>query len=291
MKKIAVFLIIAFTSIEFYSQIKEVGLFAGGSYYIGELNRSHFSQQELSIGFVYKKDFPNRRVSLRFNLLYNQLKAVDFKSGDAFQINRNLDFRNSIIELGPIFEIDFFDFIPGQNNVGVLGFGTPYFLLGLGYARSNPQARKYQGDFDNFSGDWVDLQPLGTEGQETSFNPQKKYSRNQIVIPFGIGVKLNFTHHVSLSIEYGIRKTFTDYIDDVSGLYPNLELLEQESGSLSAAFSQNVREVYDNDGELIPIMDYSGLQRGNSADKDWYMVSGLILTYQIFSDSSCPKWK
>ena len=291
MKNIITFLIVVLISVKINSQIKEYGFFGGGSYYIGDLNKSHFSQQEFSLGFVYKKNSINKRTSFRMNFMYHQLKAVDFKSGNAFQINRNLDFRNLILELGPVFEINFFEFIPGQSNAEILGYGTPYFFCGLNYIRSNPQARKYQGNFDNFTGDWVDLQPLGTEGQETSFNPQKKYSRNQIVIPFGLGVKLNISHHVSLSFEYGIRKTFTDYIDDVSGLYPDLDLLEDESGSLAVAFSENIKEVYDDSGNLVPQINYSGLQRGNSDDKDWYMVSGFMLTYQLFSDSSCPKWK
>ena len=267
------------------SQIKEIGFFGGGSYYIGEINRSHYAQQQPAAGIVYKKNFLNKRTSLRLNLMYNQIKAEDFKSGIGSQINRNLDFKNSIIEFGPVLEVNFFEYIPGQDNVEIGGYGTPYFFFGASLIRTNPKA-KFRTDYD---GDWLALQPLGTEGQETSFNPQKKYSRNQIVIPFGLGVKVNLSHHVCLAFEYGIRKTFTDYIDDVSGLYPDLDLLELERPE-AVPFSENHKEEWVNDVDLNDY-DYSGLQRGNSADKDWYMVSGIVLTYQFFSDSSCPKWK
>ena len=57
------------------SQVKEFGLFAGGAYYRGELNRTHFSQTDYAIGGIFKQDFPNDRISLRFQLLFNQVKA------------------------------------------------------------------------------------------------------------------------------------------------------------------------------------------------------------------------
>ena len=135
-----------------------------------------------------------------------------------------------------------------------------------------------------YNGEWIELQPLGTEGQGTSLTSQKKYSLNQIVIPFGIGVKVNFSHHTSLCMEYGIRKTFTDYLDDVSGLYPNLDVLEAESGTLARVLSDKAKTA-----EGINQSSY-GLQRGNAVDKDWYTVFGLVFTYEFFSDSSCPNW-
>jgi hypothetical protein len=283
MKKSALlFLLIANTFIV-QSQVREIGIFAGGSYYVGEINRSHFSQQQAAFGLIHRKDLKNNRVSIRFNLMYNQLKAVDFKSGNPDQISRNLSFKNSIIEFGPVVEVDFFDFIPGQDNTETAGYGTPYFFGGISLIRSDPKAQ-------NSNGKWVSLQPLMTEGQNTAFNTKKKYLRNQIVIPFGMGVKVNLSHHICLSFEYGLRKTFSDYLDDVSGLYPDLKYME-ENRPEAFPFSENIKEVFDDNGYLVPTIDHSGLQRGNSADKDWYMVSGISLTYELFNDSSCPKWK
>ena len=278
MKKSLSFLIILTFCFIGHSQVKEYGIFAGGVYYIGDINREHFSQQQVSLGGVYKKDFPNNRVSLRYHLMYNQLKANDFKSGIADQINRNLSFKNDIIEFGPIIEFDFFTFQPGQNDPEQGSFGTPYFFAGINFMRMNPKAKTDDGE-------WVALRDLATEGQGTRFNPtQKIYSLNQIVIPFGIGIKVNFSHHTSLCFEYGIRKTFSDYLDDVSGLYPNIP--EYRIENLQAAqMSDRAKFKHGINGTSS-----YGLQRGNSADKDWYMVSGIVLTYELFSDSSCPKW-
>ena len=258
------------------SQVKEFGLFAGGAYYRGELNRTHFSQTDYAIGGIFKQDFPNDRVSLRFQLLFNQVKADDFKSGNIQQLNRNLSFKSSVVEFGPVLEIDFFKFHPGQNNTAKAAFGTPYFMGGINIMRMNPKTR--------YNGEWIELQPLGTEGQGTSLTAQKKYSLNQIVIPFGIGIKVNLSHHTSFSMEYGFRKTFTDYLDDVSGLYPNLSVLEAESGTLARVLSDRARTP-----EGVNQSSY-GLQRGNPADKDWYTVFGFSVTYEFFSDSTCPSW-
>ena len=280
MKNIILLLII-FTTFSVESQVKEFGFFSGTSYYIGDINRNHFSQQDLSLGLVYKTDFPNDRISLRFHLMYNKLKANDNKSEVEEQLVRNLGFKNSVIEFGPIIEIDFFKFHPGQNNKKESYFGSPYFFGGINFMRMNPKA--------NIDGVWTELQPLGTEGQGTILRNKnneivKKYSRNQIIIPFGFGVKMNISHHLCLSVEYGMRKTYTDYIDDVSGLYPDLIELGNQAGELSAQLS-NRSESF----EGINNSAY-GLQRGNSSDKDWYAVTGIILTYEFFKDVICPKW-
>jgi len=270
--------IISLTAI---SQVHEFGFFSGAGYYIGDLNKSHFSQQDLCFGLVYKTDFPNERMSLRFHLMFNKLKANDSKSGIESQIYRNLEFKSEVIEFGPIIEIDFFNFHPGQNHTDQPDFGSPYFFAGINYMRMNPKGK--------LDGEWVELQPLGTEGQGTILRNNnneivKKYSKNQIVIPFGLGLKMNITHHLSFSLEYGMRKTFTDYFDDVSGLYPDLIALAEESPKAA--------QMSDRSGYPQGLNDSSfGLQRGDASNKDWYAVSGIILTYEFFKDIVCPKWQ
>ena len=278
------FLLLTFiVSLPSISQVNEFGFFSGTGYYIGDLNKSHFSQQDLCFGLVYKTDFTNERISLRFHLMYNKLKSNDSKSGIESQIYRNLEFKSEVIEFGPIIEIDFFNFRPGQNHKDQPDFGSPYFFAGINYMRMNPKGK--------LDGEWVELQPLGTEGQGTILRDNnklnkpivEKYSRNQIVIPFGIGVKMNITHHLSFSLEYGMRKTFTDYFDDVSGLYPDLVAL--------AAVSPEAAQMSDRSRYPQGLNDSNfGLQRGDASNKDWYAVSGILLTYEFFKDVVCPKW-
>ena len=94
------------------------------------------------------------------------MKADDFKSGNIQQLNRNLSFKSSVVEFGPVLEIDFFKFHPGQNNTAKAAFGTPYFMGGINIMRMNPKTR--------YNGEWIELQPLGTEGQGTSLTDSEK---------------------------------------------------------------------------------------------------------------------
>lgn len=270
MKKL-VLIVLVFFNLNTIAQVSEFGFFAGSGYFIGDLNKSHFSQQDLCLGAIYKTDFRNERMSLRFQLMYNKLKANDVESGLENQVFRNLNFKSVVLEFGPVLEIDFFPFHPGQNHTDEPDFGSPYFLIGINYMRMNPKAK--------YGDTLYALQPLKTEGQT------KPYALNQIVIPFGVGVKMNITHHLSLSVEYAMRKTFTDFLDDVSGVYAD-----------PSNWDDPVRIAMSDKSKAFMINQYGidrnnvGFQRGNPYNKDWYAVSGIILTYEFFKDVVCPKW-
>ena len=117
----------------------------------------------------------------------------------------------------------------------------------------NPQARRYDTDnlFDDdglgTNNEWVDLQPLGTEGQFSDQYPEKEpYSLTQFTVPLGIGFKLSMGEKLSIIAEYGIRKTFTDYLDDVGGTYANpIHLLsDPNNGQIAASFSDRSLDFY-----------------------------------------------
>ena len=119
---------------------------------------------------------------------------------------RNLGFRSVLFEGSALLEVNFFKYrgLAKDNKTW-----TPFVFAGLAYFHTNPQ---------NLLNDtWYDLQPLGTEGQGTGNGAG--YSLNQICIPFGVGVKLALTAKFDLQVEWGLRRTYTDYIDDVSGTY------------------------------------------------------------------------
>jgi len=276
MKRIITLFLICLASV-FYAQTPEVGFFIGNTYYIGDLKPySHLSQQDFVFGGIYRNNLSSNRVAFRLNFLYCKVKGNDFKSGIEQQVKRNLSFKSSIIEIGPVVEVNFFPYIQGQHETNKEGFGTPYFFAGITYMRMNPKAE--------YEGEWIELQPLSTEGQGTSQNDNKPYSLSQISIPFGIGAKLNISPRIAISLEYGLRKTFTDYLDDVSGLYPNQTLLAQEAGVLSA-------ELSDRSSNPEGLNDSNfGLQRGNPNNKDWYSFSGMILTFSLVKKTSCPTW-
>jgi len=122
-----------------------------------------------------------------------------------------------------------------------------------------------------FEGKWYELQPLGTEGQSES----EQYNLFQIAIPMGVGTKVRVSDFSSIGIEFGLRKTFSDYLDDVSGSYPDIfELRERDP--IAAALSYRTPEFENKDDFDNPV----GRKRGSDA-KDWYVFAGLSFSFNL----------
>ena len=117
-----------------------------------------------------------------------------------------------------------------------------------------------------------DLRALSTEGQGTAAAPGvSRYSLTQIAIPFGLGFKWSIAKHVGIGVEWGMRKTFTDYIDDVSTTYP-------EATALNSVVAMNLSNPTTNSD---PTIDYAGRQRGDSKSSDWYNYTGVVISITL----------
>jgi len=253
-----------------FAQQNEFGIFAGGSYYVGDLNPyKQYSGTHFATGLLYRKNL-NPRYTLRLCATYGKVSGADSLNDLEIYSNRNLHFKSAIFELGGIFELNFFKYKPGDIKKDR---STPYLFAGLSYFYMNPMAQL--GD------DWYDLQSLGTEGQGSPLNSKSHYKLNQIAIPLGIGFKGNLSKRVCVSFEYGIRKTFTDYLDDVSGYYVNNAALREENGVIAAYFADRsiIQEGIGGTNE--------GSLRGNPGNKDWFSFSGIIITIMLGKESSC----
>ena len=253
------------------AQVGEAGIFLGGSYYLGDLNPSkQFYRTKFAPGILYRQNTANDRWVFRFHLNYGRVEAYDSESNLSSHQQRNLDFKSSIIEFGPVVELNFLPYQPGtKTNMGNRNRknGTPYIFAGINYFRMNPQG--------TYNGDWLELQAIGTEGQ-TPGGDKKLYSLNQISIPVGLGLKFNLSERFAMSFEYGIRKTFTDYLDDVSTTYAD----PSEMTEIAVAMANK------STGD-VPVV--TGAQRGNPSIKDWYSFSGVMLTYRVRRATSCPR--
>jgi len=238
----------------------DIGVFMGGSYYNGDINPTrHFPLESthLALGLVARKNL-NSRWALRASVLYGNLSADDQDSDNQFQQTRNLDFYSSIFEASTTIEFNFLKYYP-FDPFGYFRhptYFTPYTFIGLGVFRFNPKT--------NLAGNTYELHAVQTEGES--------YSRTSISVPFGMGIKLRISERLLFSAEWGLRRTFTDYIDDVSGKYPNspegLSRIGQELSDRS--LEQNA-----------PDGTNWGTQRGNSQTRDWYSFAGLMLTFNI----------
>jgi len=248
----------------------EIGIHVGESYYIGDLNQTHFKDLRLSGGLHYRAHM-NKRIALRASALWSRIYSNDAEASNLNQINRNLNFKSNIIEIGGMMEVNFFEYIAGDFKK--YPPYTPYVFFGLAYFHHNPLGA--------YKDDYVELQPLGTEGQETSYNSNNKYKLNQISIPFGLGIKASLTKKICISLEYGIRKTFTDYLDDVSGTYADPTILANENGMLAAEMGDRSLNQ-----EGISATN-TGVQRGNPYNKDWFAYTSFTLAFLITDTGVC----
>ena len=170
---------------------------------------------------------------------------------------RNLAFETHITEFSAIGEYYIF-------NLEEQKF-SPYVFGGLAVFHFNPY--DYNGGTQK-----IFLKPLSTEGEGLSQYPDRKpYALTQLAIPFGGGVKYAFNDRLRLGLELGMRKLFTDYLDDVSTTYADKNDLLNAKGQLA------VDMAYRGSGNYPA----KGAQRGGSQHKDWYYFLGLHLTYRL----------
>lgn len=242
-----------------HGQVSEVGITAGTTYYIGDLNPTkHYPPgTAFAIGGLYRYNF-DERYAFRLQGLYGKLQADDANSPDTLQTLRNLSFRSKLIEASALLEINFFHYRAGKKDEKK--YWTPFVFGGLAYFRANPQAQ--------LNDTWFDLQPLGTEGQGSSTGGEP-YKVDQISIPFGAGFKFNF-HRLDVQLEWGLRRTYTDYIDDVSGTYVDNAQLAFENGDLAAVLADR--------SPLAPTGYNTGRTRGDANTRDWYQYTGVSVT-------------
>ena len=255
-----IILLFVFSLSSTYAQYKpnqEFGFLGGAGYYTGDLNPTHFNNLRVAGGITYRKNF-DRRFSFKSSALYTNVYADDANSSDPIKVNRNLHFKSDIIELSGQVE---FNFLPYETGNSLYSW-SPFIFTGVSIFNYNPKAEASDGQ-------WYALQELGTEGQgTTSFQNRSKYSLTQLSVPFGGGVKIGVSDNFNIILEYGLRKTFTDYIDDVSTTY----------AGLPTEFDPITIELADRslDGPKL-----EGEERGISTNNDWYSFSGITLSFTL----------
>lgn len=252
----ALFLVLFCSSISLAQPNNEIVFGAGAGYYIGDLNpRRHLPLDFIkpAFGFSFRQN-TNPRVSWNFGLNYIQVEANDALSDDPWRQNRNLSFQSDIIELSTRIEFNFLDFDLFKKDRTF----SPYVFVGLGIFYFNPVGE--------LNGNLYELQPLTTEGQVVPYN------RTQLSIPFGTGVKFRVAKRVNAAVEWNMRKLFTDYLDDVSTVYPSDPSV---LSTVALGLSNKAIEQNGLDGTNW------GSQRGDSKSNDWFGVIGVTLSFRL----------
>lgn len=223
MKKIT-FIIVGFFLFQLANaQIYEIGVFAGGSNFVGDVGKTNYiAPSEGAFGVLFKWN-KSPRYSWRASLTRSTLKGIDAKSDNTARKLRNLAFENTITEISAGFEFNFFDFNLHQAGF----FGTPYLYSGLSYFRSD------------------DLYVINTKYFSEGVS-------GSLAIPIVAGYKTKIAEHFVLAAECGVRFTLSDDIDGSSPKNPK----------------------------------FDSLKFANTNSNDWYVFTGLTLTY-TFGNKPC----
>ena len=234
----------------------EAGGWLGTSFYFGDLNsRLDFTDPGIAGGLNGRYNF-NSRICAKGSLSYAKVYASDEDSPNNFERNRNLSFKSNIIDFTTSIEFNFFEYIHGSEDY----YFTPYLMTGFSIFKFNPQA--------DLNGNTYNLAEFNTELVD--------YGTFSGGLTIGGGYKWDINKDWSFNIEASYRKLFTDYLDDVSSVFPNPAQL---SSPLAMALS---------DRSLVPDLSGEGRQRGNSKDNDSYVFFGISIM-RYFGRLECPK--
>ncbi|GGI27302.1 type IX secretion system protein PorG [Pedobacter mendelii] len=236
----------------------EIGVAVGGAGYIGDLNQNNLVQiSGFNAGAFVKRNFTSY-LGLRLNYNYGQIEANDANSSNQQFLDRNLKFKTALNEGSALLDFNFFDYqITGGNRRF-----TPYLFAGVGFVNFKPTAK--------YDGTTYRLDRLATEKRE---NP---YPTTVLTIPYGGGLRYNYKDTWSIFSEIGYRTAFTDYLDDVSGVYPeNPEIVGTSPNQINLS-----------NPSLVPGIGAAGTQRGDFRKRDTYLFVSIGISF-TFVSSKC----
>jgi hypothetical protein len=274
----------------------EIGITAGPSNFLGDLGGNmgrgtpflkdnNIPMTKLTFG-GFVSYHPNELLAFRLAANFGTLEGDDAiikpKGGlEEARKTRNSNFRTKFQEALLLAEIYPTIFLEEDPNDNYKKF-RPYLVGGIGAFHYNPEG------FDPVSNQWVGLKSLHTEGQGfTEFPDRKEYKLTQMNLPLGIGVKYFLNDNVNLSFEIIHRKTFTDYIDDVSTNYIDPSLFYTYLPNNLAQLAE--RMANKSGGVYVP-----GGKRGTPSNNDAYYSAGFKLGIRLGDNSrygnstNCP---
>lgn len=228
----------------------------GGKDYYGSNDPTDidFRKIRYAIGTGIQYNLP-KGFSFGLDAFYTRVTADDAETNWDRRV-RKLKVRTDIFETS--FKIEYT--IP-ENGGALRGF---YANVGGGISFFQPM--------NESNGIWYKLRPLGTEGQLIDPN-QEVYKKYSPVIPFGFGKKFYLRNGMMLAMDISLRKSFTDYLDDVSGKYADINAIDESSGPLAAYFSNPAAGDFH---EGNPV-GRTGVDRGESSNLDNYFLFGFKL--------------
>jgi hypothetical protein len=250
-----------------FDQSKEIGLALGTAYYLGDLNpHRHLAGHKKPAFGGYLRYNLDGRISLRGGVFSGTIEFWDADSDNPWQQNRNLHFRNQITEVSALVEFNYLNHRMGNPKDQI----TAYLTTGLAVYNHMPLGK--------LEDNWFELQPLGTEGQGTTWGEAQglePYALTGLALPFGFGFKANVGPFFAFNVDWVLRKTWNDYLDDVSGFYANEAVLREEKGELAVLLAdQSLTTPNDRSSQ-------AGLQRGDAGRDDVYGMLTASVSFRV----------
>jgi len=200
----------------------------------------------------------DRHLDLTLNYFRGKVDCADSLANENDNILRNQNFRSKINEVNLMLRFKLF-------RIDKRAAFNPYIMAGFGTLFFNPQG--------NYNGEWVDLHPLGTEGQyvlNSEENYPEPYKLRTYTVPVGFGLLYSINQKWKIKAEFIQHFSFTDYLDDTSTKYPDSsELSATPSGYLATLFSSRRKDGFP---------DYRR-SRGNSGANDNYVNISIGILY------------
>ncbi|ACU03206.1 DUF6089 family protein [Pedobacter heparinus] len=249
--------LVLFGTVTAFAQTFELGVMAGGAGYMGDLNPDKpLKISWISAGAYAKLNLdPYWAVGLHYT--YGKIRANDAFSENADFKNRNINFKTPLNEVSVQVDFNFLNYFAGG---GTKKF-TPYIFTGIGGVFYSPK-----GTYDDTE---YNLRYYQTEGQAAT------YRNYALTIPYGVGIKVQMKENWGLFSQIGYRTAHTDYLDDVSGVYPDAAVWPDDG-------SRALRQHLSNPS-VIPNYGAPGTQRGDFRKRDTYMFVGIGISYTFVS--------
>ncbi len=314
-----------------FEQHSDISLGIGTSNYYGDIApfsrpiQSTLQNIRWNASFNYTRHF-SPHLSGRIGFTWARISADDNKFEGMPGLDqlymRNVHFRNDVKELAVT---GIYNFIPQSRSFRNREKLSPYVFAGIAVFHHNPEAKvptDYAGS-EASPGEWVSLQPLGTEGQGLNGYADQPYNLVNVSIPFGVGIRYKLNHYWDLGFETGVRYTFSDHLDDVGGYYADITDLAN-ANPLSAVFGHRenekfatltgkdreafVRNYYATQGtkgsppnpafldanlfplNSLPTFDGAFGEGRNSSSRlnDMYLLTSFRIIYHIAPSIKCP---
>lgn len=240
----------------------------GGKEFNGTPGPGDFMTEHItpSLG-LFARYMHDYRLYFTGKLNFVPIKGSDENSPNTGRTSRNINFTNNIFDLS--MSAEYHPFI--INDLGgrkrYMADLHTYIGAGLGILYHDPRSVVLN--------QTVRLQPLKTEG--------RKYSSLTMCMPLSFGTFVSFrgryarykVHRIGFSITYNL--TFTDYLDDVSTVYPEVSSFNGDQTAMYASYQGNRIDI--SNPEKFP----TGAQRGNPNKNDGYLLVQLAYSKRILS--------